>query len=81
MFNTIAVGIILLDGWGMIGIWTDKFGFHNAWEVWVYQSHSGTWAAISNWIYVGLPSVLRPFHLPLVQLLANHDLGSHTTRP
>lgn len=35
MFNTIAVGIILLDGWGMIGIWTDKFGFHNAWEVWV----------------------------------------------
>lgn len=35
MFNTIAVGIILLDGWGMIGIWTNKFGFHNAWEVWV----------------------------------------------
>jgi MFS-type transporter involved in bile tolerance (Atg22 family) len=35
MFNTIAIGIILLDGWGMIGIWTDKFGFHNAWEVWV----------------------------------------------
>jgi hypothetical protein len=35
MFNTIAVGIILLDGWGMIGIWTDKFGFHNTWEVWV----------------------------------------------
>jgi len=22
MFNAIAVGIILLDGWGMIGIWT-----------------------------------------------------------
>ena len=35
MFNAIAVSIILLDGWGMIGIWTDKFGFHNAWEVWV----------------------------------------------
>lgn len=35
MFNTIAVGIILLDGWGMIGIWTNKFGFHNTWEVWV----------------------------------------------
>jgi hypothetical protein len=38
MFNTIAVAIILLDGWGMIGIWTDKFGFHNAWEVWVSKS-------------------------------------------
>ena len=32
MFNVVAVGIILLDGWGMIGIWTNKFGFHNAWE-------------------------------------------------
>ncbi|KAJ5172809.1 Major facilitator superfamily domain general substrate transporter [Penicillium capsulatum] len=41
MFNTIAAGIILLDGWGMIGIWTDKFGFHNAWEVWVYQAFYG----------------------------------------
>ncbi|KAJ5881637.1 uncharacterized protein N7529_000309 [Penicillium soppii] len=41
MFNTIAIGIILLDGWGMIGIWTDKFGFHNAWEVWVYQAFYG----------------------------------------
>lgn len=35
MFNTIAMAIILLDGWGMIGIWTDRFGFHNTWEVWV----------------------------------------------
>ena len=32
MFNVVAVGIILLDGWGMIGIWTQKFGFHNPWE-------------------------------------------------
>ena len=46
MFNTIAVGIVLLDGWGMVGIWTDKFGFHNAWEVWVCQSHSGIWESI-----------------------------------
>jgi hypothetical protein len=26
MFNVVAVGIIVLDGWGMIGNWTDKFG-------------------------------------------------------
>lgn len=31
MFNAVAVGIILLDGWGMIGIWTQKFGFHHVW--------------------------------------------------
>lgn len=35
MFNAIAFCIVLLDGWGMIGIWTNKFGFHNAWEFWV----------------------------------------------
>lgn len=37
MFDAVMLGIILLDGWGMIGIWTQKFGFHNAWEFWLYQ--------------------------------------------
>ncbi|RFU31898.1 hypothetical protein B7463_g4418, partial [Scytalidium lignicola] len=37
MFNIIVGSIILLDIWGMIGIWTDKFGFHNLWEMWVYD--------------------------------------------
>ncbi|PKX98941.1 MFS transporter [Aspergillus novofumigatus IBT 16806] len=41
MFNAIAVGIILLDGWGMIGIWTQRFGFHHAWEIWLYQAFYG----------------------------------------
>lgn len=41
MFNAIAVGIIFLDGWGMIGVWTDNFGFHHAWEVWLYQVYYG----------------------------------------
>ena len=41
MFNIIAIGIIGLDGWGMIGCWTDKFGFHNKWEFWLYQVYYG----------------------------------------
>lgn len=41
MFNVIAVAIILLDGWGMVGIWTSRFGFHNTWEVWAYQAFYG----------------------------------------
>ena len=41
MFNAIMIGIILLDGWGMIGIWTQRFGFHHVWEVWVYQTFYG----------------------------------------
>jgi len=36
-----AVGIIVLDIWGMIGVWTQKFGFHHTWEVWVYQVYYG----------------------------------------
>lgn len=38
MFNAIAIAIIILDGWGMIGIWTTGFGFHNAWELWVSKT-------------------------------------------
>lgn len=41
MFNTIAIGIIILDGWGMIGIWTQSFGFHHIWEIWLYQVYYG----------------------------------------
>lgn len=41
MFNVVAVGIILLDGWGMIGIWSQRFGFHHVWEVWAYQTFYG----------------------------------------
>lgn len=41
MFDAVMIGIVLLDGWGMIGIWTQKFGFHNGWEFWVYQVFYG----------------------------------------
>lgn len=37
MFNAVIGGIIMLDTWGMIGVWTQKFGYHNAWEFWLYQ--------------------------------------------
>ncbi|VUC26193.1 unnamed protein product [Clonostachys rosea] len=41
MFNVVMIGIILLDGWGMIGNWTNRFGFHNEWEFWLYQAFYG----------------------------------------
>ncbi|KAJ9603736.1 hypothetical protein H2200_011922 [Cladophialophora chaetospira] len=41
MFDAVMLGILALDGWGMIGIWTQKFGFHNKWEFWVYQTFYG----------------------------------------
>ncbi|KAI9467369.1 MFS general substrate transporter [Lactarius psammicola] len=38
MFIVTNVVTILIPLWGMIGIWTDKFGFHNVWEVLGLQS-------------------------------------------
>ena len=37
MFNAVICGIVLLDAWGLVGIWTQRFGYHNAWEFWLYQ--------------------------------------------
>ncbi|KAH8987572.1 MFS general substrate transporter, partial [Lactarius hatsudake] len=37
MFLAVCILETLIPVWGMIGIWTDKFGFHNAWEFWVYS--------------------------------------------
>ncbi|KAI0465570.1 autophagy protein [Xylaria cf. heliscus] len=36
MFDITAVATVFLDAWGMVGIWTDRFGFHNLWEFWLY---------------------------------------------
>ena len=34
-------GCVLLPLWGMIGIWTNKFGFHNLWEFWLFNGQYG----------------------------------------
>ena len=41
MFDAVMVGIIFLDVWGMVGIWTQKFGFHKVWEFWAWQVYYG----------------------------------------
>jgi len=46
MFNVVAFCIVLLDGWGMIGIWTEHFGFHHVWEIWLYQVFYGKLQAV-----------------------------------
>ncbi|TFY79226.1 hypothetical protein EWM64_g4783 [Hericium alpestre] len=34
MFVVTNVVTVMIPLWGMIGIWTTKFGFHNVWEFW-----------------------------------------------
>lgn len=46
MFDGVMIGIIVLDGWGLIGIWTQSFGFHNEWEFWLYQVVYGLFVSV-----------------------------------
>ncbi|KAF8530049.1 MFS general substrate transporter [Hysterangium stoloniferum] len=45
MFVITNVATILIPLWGMIGIWTDKIGYHNAWEFWAYNIVFGLFQA------------------------------------
>jgi hypothetical protein len=80
MFNAVAVGIILLDGWGMIGIWTQNFGFHHTWEVWVCSYHRHPSPELATYDHTGIPNLLRSLRLPLVLVLADHDLRGDAPR-
>ncbi|KAI0249986.1 MFS general substrate transporter [Lactifluus subvellereus] len=45
MFVVTNVVTVLIPLWGMIGIWTPKFGFHNVWEFWAYNVVFGLFQA------------------------------------
>ncbi|KAI9507515.1 MFS general substrate transporter [Russula earlei] len=45
MFVVTNIVTILIPLWGMIGIWTNKFGFHNVWEFWAYNVVFGLFQA------------------------------------
>ncbi|EST05261.1 Autophagy-related protein 22-like protein [Kalmanozyma brasiliensis GHG001] len=41
MFCAVIFFTLLLQVWGFIGIFTQRFGFHNEWEFYVYQAYYG----------------------------------------
>ncbi|KAK0190365.1 MFS general substrate transporter [Armillaria mellea] len=45
MFVVTNVVTVLIPLWGMIGIWTETIGFHNAWEFWFYNIVFGLFQA------------------------------------
>ncbi|KAF9241828.1 autophagy-related protein 22-like protein [Melanogaster broomeanus] len=45
MFVVTNVVTILIPFWGMLGIWTNKVGFHNVWEFWAYNVVFGLFQA------------------------------------
>ena len=77
MFVVTNVVTVFIPLWGMIGIWTKKFGFHNIWEFWAYNAVYGLGQA-PYW-YVSLPTAGR---VPLLMrtcpqgVLSDHDVGA-----
>ncbi|KAF8633811.1 hypothetical protein AX17_004353 [Amanita inopinata Kibby_2008] len=45
MFVVTNVFTILIPFWGMLGIWTNRIGFHNVWEFWAYNVVFGLFQA------------------------------------
>ncbi|KAN0097168.1 Autophagy-related protein 22-like protein [Tylopilus felleus] len=45
MFLVTVVVTVLVPLWGMVGIWTNKFGFRNVWEYWAYNVLTGVFQA------------------------------------
>ncbi|KAF9266160.1 MFS general substrate transporter [Marasmius fiardii PR-910] len=45
MFVVTNLFTILIPLWGMIGIWTNKIGYHNEWEFWFYNVVFGLFQA------------------------------------
>ncbi|CAL3965120.1 hypothetical protein PZA11_002060 [Diplocarpon coronariae] len=41
MLQLTNAGCLLVAGWGMIGIWTHKVGYHNVWEFWAFNATFG----------------------------------------
>lgn len=41
MLQFTNMGCVLIALWGMVGIWTTKFGFHNLWEFWAFAGVYG----------------------------------------
>ncbi|KAH9921430.1 autophagy-related protein 22-like protein [Fomitopsis serialis] len=45
MFMATNVFTILIPVWGMIGLWTTRFGFHQVWEYWAWNAVFGLFQA------------------------------------
>jgi hypothetical protein len=58
--------------WGMLGLWTNKVGFHNTWEFYAYNVSHEPILALT-------PGYLRAVPVPLLCLLADFNERAHPT--
>lgn len=84
MLNAVAVSIVALDVYGMLGVWTQAIGFHHRWEFWLYQVWYGLmvcpWYSYSQTMVRLLrspPPAPYPLTLPLRILSTERRLSFH----
>ena len=71
MLNAVAVSIVALDVYGMLGVWTQAVGFHHRWEFWVYQIWYGL--MVCPW-YSYSQTMVRLLLIPRLLLSASDPL-------
>lgn len=72
MFDFVMIGILLLDLWGMIGIWTHKIGYHHEWEFWLYSAVYGLVVYVMD-MSMGCVKIANSFKVPMVCLQSDDD--------
>lgn len=60
MWVAVSFGIVVLDVWGMIGIWNQRIGYHHTWEFWLFQ----VWWGVAVSPYYSYCQIMVSTHIP-----------------
>lgn len=82
MFCWVIFFTILLQGWGFIGIFTQRFGFHHQSEIFVFQvcGSRGERLEAPVLTFSIRSGILWTLCVPVVRIFANDDRRSYTKR-
>ena len=61
-----VVCIVIMNLWGILGVWSDTFGYHQMWEFWVFSAWFG--ACVSPWYSFSQTMVIYSSPNPSVHL-------------
>lgn len=68
MWVAVSSGVVVLDVWGMIGIWSQRIGYHHAWEFWLFQ----VWWGFTVSPYYSYCQIMVSTHPPSLPFPNNH---------
>lgn len=68
MWIAVSFCIVVLDVWGMIGIWNQRIGYHNTWEFWLFQ----VWWGLAVSPYYSYSQIMVSTHPPSPRRCLTH---------